>query len=251
MENAIIVAEPKMLVKNKKVRTQDIKKAVKKIIGARSKGRKASLTKWQSRNLKDFVGRPGDALQHDLLSSLKARGYHYMLTTDQADFVITQLIQDQPHKEFCIIADDWDFIAFPKTDNYKLLSPKRSKPWTLDKMDCKQTLHKMGHINLFEIYCASGSDCIQSAVKSVSWKAAAKIFKEYPALDLQGFGKDQKLEIQNCHEEILELRKRIGNVHILLLETTIFLSIYLFHLSSHSPDSIILIYWSHRYTFFS
>ena len=55
MENAIIVAEPKMLVKNKKVRTQDIKKAVKKIIGARSKGRKASLTKWQSRNLKDFV----------------------------------------------------------------------------------------------------------------------------------------------------------------------------------------------------
>ncbi len=175
------------------------------------RGRKASLSKWQGTHLRNFVGRPGDALQVDLLNNLSARGYRYMLNNDQADFAITQLVQGSPGKQFCIIADDWDLIAFPSTDNYKLLSPKRSKPWTLKKVDCLKQLEKLGHSNLFEIYCASGSDCIENHVKSVGWKAAATIFKNKEP-NISGLSKKQRKEFRVCHQEILALRTRIGKL---------------------------------------
>jgi hypothetical protein len=148
-------------------------------------------------------------------------GFTILSSDDQADFEIARLVQGSPHDNFVILGDDWDFIPFIHSSNFKIMSPKRSQAWTLCKFECIKELKNLSITSadqLFHVYCMSGSDCIFNHAAQVGWKKAVQIYKNYPTLDLKGYGKDKRQQIKSCHEEILELRKRIGNVHILLLE---------------------------------
>ncbi len=223
MKKAVLIAEPKTLVKNREpVKTPLFKAAVKKVIAASRNFKRPNLNKQLMRDVRNFCGRPDDALQHSILDAMQAKfGFTILSSDDQADFEIARLVQRSPHDNFLILGDDWDFIPFIHSSNFKIMSPKRSQAWTLCKFECIKELKNLSITSadqLFHIYCMSGSDCIFNHVAQVGWIKALHIYKSYPALDLRGYGRDKKQQIKSCNEEIYELRKRIGNVHILLFE---------------------------------